>query len=193
MSLSNGIKKQKKVFLVVVVVVVCTSIAFGIAATIEKFNRAMSRQYEDKNGDSKELCIITNDIIEQYHESYDAIGIHRYSEGLHASGVKNNEIDSDLDSYDNEYTEISIKQLSGLILCNAYLGTGKQVTYTVTSQVTKGNLKIVITDEVGRILYELPLDQESSISFVGENKKLYYLKFAGESAKFEATIVRTEN
>ena len=145
----------------------------------------MHLHLEDKNGDDKTLCIMKDEDIEKCTEDYIAFGHTIFSTGLNASGVK-----GEYEDLDNEYTNFDIKLLSGLYIANVYLGEGEMVSYQINSEVEKGNFKIMITDENKKILYEIPIDQETEISFLAEKGKMYYVKFAAESAKFEAELWR---
>ena len=70
------------------------------------------------------------------------------------------------------------------------MGNGNEISYTISSTVKKGNLKIVITDDQNTILHDVPVDCEYQITVSTENGKVYYVKFVGESAELEITINR---
>ena len=146
------------------------------------------RQIEDQNGDAdKSICIISDAEIESSVSDYEAIGSYVNSKDNNASGIV-----GEFEKYDNAYTEFGFLKVTGIYLCNAYKGAGKEVTYTVDSIVEKGNVRIIITDENQKILYDIPIDGVESLTFNAESGKTYFLKFVAESAKLELNITRTE-
>ena len=67
------------------------------------------------------------------------------------------------------------------------------MTFSVDSKLSAGNLRIIITNESGSILYDLQPNSKDTISFTAEDGKIYYLKCVAESASFSATVERTVN
>ena len=57
---------------------------------------------------------------------------------------------------------------------------------------TTRNVEIIVTDSNYNILYDIPIDQEYTLTFLAEEGQSYYVKFIAESAKIEITIERTE-
>ena len=69
---------------------------------------------------------------------------------------------------------------------------GDTVKYTVASVVNSGNLRIVITDENNKIIYDVPIDTTHYIELNTISGHIYYLKLVGESANIVVTITRNE-
>lgn len=166
-------------FLVIVMV--------GVVAylCISRHRYEVSLQIKDKNGESKELCVVTDGIIRDCIEDYRMIGKHIRSRGKSESGVTGKYINRD-----NSYTKIEIGMLSGIYICNAYLGNGDRVKYVIDSQVNSGNFRIIITDDGSNILYDIPIDEKQEVSFVAEASQLYYVKLVGESANIHIELWR---
>ena len=145
----------------------------------------MSLQLEDKNGDDKTLVLITDEMIEMYTEDYRAI-----KRNVSSKGTKNSGVEGYYEGCDNEYTKTKIDSLSGVYICNAFLGNGSEVTYKFTSEVKKGNFKIVITGEDNKILYDVAIDKDAEVTFLANLGEVYYVKFIGESADFLVELTR---
>lgn len=157
-----------------------------VISVIIKHKQALSMQIEDRNGDdNKELCIITDEMIKQYIDNYNIIRHSITKKGNSSSGVT-----GDFEDMDRPYVKVETGMLSGIYVSNVYLGNGSDVTYTIDSKVTSGNLRIIITDESCNVLYEIPIDSKETITFFAEESKTYYVKFVGESAKIDVEVTR---
>lgn len=190
----NGIKdflqrKSKRWQVLIVIAIVIAVIVCGVIMVINRYRTAIKMQIEDKNGDDKSLCVITDEMIKDYDHTYYAIRLTRYCKGLNSSHVSG---ENGIEKFDNSYISIKTKKLSGVYLCNVYLGSGKTVTFSVKSVVKSGNLKMVIMNSRWEIIQVIPIDQTAEIRFTGLSNELYFLKCAGESAEFEIEITRTE-
>ena len=155
---------------------------------IAKHSYEMSMHFEDKNGDNdKSLALITDEMINRYIEDYRAYK-------RHVSRKTDNEvrISGDYEECDRSFIETKIGKLSGIYVCNAYKGIGKDITYKINSTVKSGNFRIVITDEECNILYDIPIDRKHELTFFAEKDQCYYVKFIGESAEIDVTVERTE-
>ena len=183
----SGTKKKKILIEIFMVVGVAVVIFAAIIASVMKSSFESLEHYEDTNGESKELCHITDQEIAEMDQRYRLTNSQTVNKGIKASGVKGDAADRD-----NEYTKLTAEKLSGIYIANAYLGNGSMVTYKIVSAATAGNLRIVITDENNAILHDVPIDQEYQISFVAEAEKFYYVKFIGESAEIEVELWRIE-
>ena len=190
----NGIKDSPKRhpkgwLTVLAIATVIVTLLCGMVTLVNRYHTATKMQIEDKNGEDKSLCVITDEMIESYDHTYYAIKLTKYCEGTNSSHVSG---EDGIEEFDNSYTSIKTKKLSGIYLCNVYLGSGRAVNFSVKSVVNNGNLKIVITDSKGKIIQAIPIDQTAEIQFTGLTNELYFLKCAGESAEFEVEITRTE-
>ena len=189
----NGIEKPANkaiivaLCLVLMVVILVIALILGGIKLYKEYQKVMERQVEDTNGDSIALCKITDEMIECLEYEYYAIKHRTYSQGLNSSHVNGKHKE-----YDNSYTKTTMGLFSGVYLCNVYQGTGKNVTYTVYTQLSKGNLRIVITNSNGEILKDIPVDGNGSITFRAEKEQLYFLKYVGESAEVVIEMERVE-
>ena len=180
----SGINR-KKIIIIISIVSVLIMIFFSAFRIIVRHKQIFSEQVEDTNGDSKELCYLTDEMIETQFESYHSYKYHYYRKGLNASGVEGKYEDCDV-----EYVETKFGMISGIYVSNAFLGDGNKVSYRIKSRVDKGNMRIVITDDYGKILYDVPIDTDYTLDFVSEKGETYYVKFVTESAKIKVEIWR---
>ena len=152
-----------------------------------KHRYELDMQFDDTNGDDKSIVGITDDMIYRHFEDYRAIK--RF-----VSTKSDNEIriSGKYEDCDRSYVKTQIGLLSGIYVSNSFLGVGKEVTYKIDSSVEAGNLRIVITDYECNILYDIPIDQSYTLTFLAEEGESYYVKFIGESANLKVTINRTE-
>ena len=105
--------------------------------------------------------------------------------GSKASGVR-----GDYEEYDNENSRFTAKKMSGIGTVNAYLGNGADVTYVFESTVSRGNFRIVITDEDGKIIQTVPIDQKATVTISTQADKLYFVKYVGESVEIQVEMWR---
>lgn len=179
--------KRKIILIVCIVVSVCMSISAIAFVFIKRHKYEVELQFEDTNGEIKTPALITDEMINNYFEDYRAIARRVSAKRENASGVTGH-----FEDCDRSYVETKIKMLSGIYVSNAYLGKGADVTYTIDSSVKSGNFRIVITDEDCNILYDIPIDQEYTLTFFAESGQTYYVKFVAESAEINVVITRTE-
>lgn len=180
--------KLKKIFIAVsIVVLVCLIIVVSVILFYKKHRLEMSYQLEDKNGESKELAIITDEMISMYTEEYHAYRRRDSSKYHNRSGIE-----GPFEDCDSSYVKTNIRMLTGVYVANAYLGEGKEVSYNINSTVKSGNLKIVITDEDNQILYNIPIDSNENVKFIANKDEIYYVKFVGERAQIEVEITRED-
>lgn len=184
----SGVKLFERKYLVIVFLVIFIAIAVFVAvANIKEYQHALSMQIEDNNGAEKTLCVITNEMIESVDHQHYSIKHSVYNEGLNSSNVKGK-----YEKFDNSYSKIKSKMLSGIYMCNAYLGKGHPVTFTVQSRVNSGNCRLVITDSNMKIVREIPIDQEVEVSFLAPEDEIFFVKCIGESANLEIEITRKD-
>ena len=82
---------------------------------------------------------------------------------------------------------------SGIYIINAYLGQGNNVKFVVESNVYSGNFRIIVTNKTtNKIMYDIPIDEHSEITFYAEESETYYIKLIGESANVEVKLWRSE-
>lgn len=174
---------KTKVILMVILAVLIISIP--IIRLLVKRAQVTEAQIPDTNGESKELCRITDEHIEQTTEWSDMIKHRRTYDSSNKSGVKNAFEDKDVC-----YSRETAKSFSGVYICNAFLSSGRSVKYTVDSKVNSGNLKIVITDESNKILYNVPIDTTHYVELPTQEGQIYYVKLVGESADMVVSVNR---
>ena len=179
---------RKRIIIALIALIVLCSVVIGISRIIHEYNDALSKQIEDQNGADKSLCVITDDMIEAYDHTYYSIRHKVYREGKNS-----NQIEGELGEFDYSYSVIKSKMLSGVYLCNAYMGQDATVTYIIESEIKSGNCRIVITDSKGKIFREIPIDQKAEVSFVAPKDEIFMVKCVGESAAFEIEIKRSDD
>ena len=180
--LFNGIKKRRSI--IVLCVISLMILLVGTISTINGFLQIKAKQIPDSNGDNKELCYLTDEMIKHNTQNYYAIRISVLGKG-DPSGVKGH-----FEKQDKEYTKTKIHSLSGFFVCNAFLGTGNPQKLTIDSTVYSGNLKIVVTDEENNILFQVPIDETYELTMPTQDGKVYYVKLIAESAKLVVSVDR---
>lgn len=179
--------KRKILLTICISLCVCVFISAIAIVFIKRHKYELSLQFEDTNGEIKTPALITDEMINDYFEDYRAIMRSVRSKNKNKSGVVGKYEDCD-----RSHIETKIKMLSGIYVSNAYLGKGADVTYTIDSSVKSGNFRIIITDEDSNILYDIPIDQEYTLTFFAEEGQHYYVKFVAESAEIRVVIKRTD-
>lgn len=178
--------KRKIILIICIVICACIFISAITFVFIKRHKYELSLQFEDTNGEIKTPALITDEMVNNYFEDYRAIRRRVIAKRENESGVVGRYEDCD-----RSFVETKIKMLSGIYVSNAYLGKGADVTYTIDSSVKSGNFRIVITDEDCNILYDIPIDQEYTLTFFAEKGQHYYVKFVAESAEIKVTIKRS--
>lgn len=179
--------KSRK-YLLILIPIVAVIILFAILVVnyiLTVINKAVESQIDDINGDDKSLAVISDELIEQTEAEYDIFKKHILNVNTESSGVK-----GQYKEYDNDFSEISTKMLSGVWIVNAYNGDGKELIYEIKSEVISGNLKIIFTDESNKILKEIPIDSDFEFNFSTQEGTIYYIKLVGESAEIKCKIYR---
>lgn len=178
--------KRKTILIICIVICICILISAIAMVFIKRYKYELSLQFEDTNGDIKTPALITDEMVNNHFEDYRSIGRRVVAKREGISGVVGHYEDCD-----RSYIQTKIKMLSGIYVSHAYLGKGADVTYTISSSVKSGNFRIVITDDDCNILYDIPIDQEYTLTFFAEKDQHYYVKFIAESAEIKVVIKRT--
>ena len=186
MSLSE--RKKLKLEIAIIISVLAIILVFAIIKMVIGYATALNSQIPDTNGDSKELCSINDEYIESVTDWYDMIKHNSRKDTSDPSGVTGVFEDRDVC-----YSKETMKSLSGVYICNAYLASGNKVQYTINTTVHSGNLRIVITDENDKILYDVPIDTTHYIELDTIKGQTYYVKLVGESANMEVIVNRSDN
>ena len=177
-------KKIPTIVLIILAVPVTVGLMIGFVAW--RISVMANSQIEDINGDSKELAVITDEDIEA-HE----YGCVTYMSGWTTSGENTSGVRGIHEDDDNDYSRFTAKKMSGIGTVNAYLGNGADVTYVFESTVSRGNFRIVITDEDGKIIQTVPIDQKATVTISTQADKLYFVKYVGESVEIQVEMWRT--
>ena len=93
---------------------------------------------------------------------------------------------------DSERAKVRFSRLTGTYVCNAYLGNGNAVDYNLWVEYKSGELRIILTDENGKIIFELTPKARSGVSFIAKHSETYYLKIAGNKAYVDVRLERSE-
>ena len=182
-------KKGKIFALFIFVFLFCLTLI--VVRLIHNYQYHEKKQITDLNGEDKSLSQITEQMIEEneYDQEYYALSRRVIKKGKQSSsGITGYFADKD---YPYLYTKFG--KISGIYVGNAYLGEGKEVTFSVESSVISGNLRIVLTSSDGKILYDVPIDTNATLTFFAESNEVYYLKYVAESAKTAITVTRNVN
>ena len=172
---------KKKIGLVIAIIAVII-----LAIIVRLVFKMQSEKIPDTNGESKELCSIDDAFIESYTDWYSIIKHSVKRDTSVKSGIKGTYADMDCC-----YLQESFGSLSGIYICNAYLASEDEVKYMVTSTVSSGNLRIVVTDINNKILYDVPIDTTHQFAVETIAGETYYLKLVGESADIEVMVSRS--
>lgn len=183
-------KKGKIILLISLLLIISGVIAFALIHVFYNYRYHEKMQISDLNGDDKSLSQITDEMIEENSYDQEYYVLHRK---VVAKGSRSSSgITGKLSDKDYPYIYTDFGKISGIYIGNAYLGAGKEVTFSVDSTVSSGNLKIVLTNSDGKILYVIPIDSKESLTFFAETDEVYYLKYVAESAKATISVKRSE-
>ncbi len=144
---------------------------------------------EDTNGDLTTLeTMTTNDIAKNWYD-YNAknlcIRTTSSSECSYISGSSGSGPHEDT-KYDAKY---SATLLSGTIFIRAIrINSGEQLIISLTTELTSGNMEVILMDPDGNIEHEFLLNTTDSISLSNTTIGYYYVIMGGESAEFELDI-----
>ncbi len=147
------------------------------------FNDA--KHFKDTNGENdhslsmiseKEICAVEN-------KCYCVLF------GLNPEGKKSYD-DSDF-LHDADYIEaVATSPLSGVSYIQVTYGLEDSITFTVESERTAGNLRIVLLDENYNIIHDFDIDGESQYTVNNAKGKEFEIRVAGEEAKFVLKVTR---
>lgn len=80
---------------------------------------------------------------------------------------------------------------SGVGVIMRTYGRDDTVIFTVASELTKGNLRIVLLDDAGQLIHDFAIGGEDSVTVTGALDRTYEIRIAGESAEFRIKASRT--
>ena len=152
-------------------------------------------EIKDTNGDDTSLAVLTDeDIFENAHLFHCTI----------YTGTTAGENSFPEDHPEKELTEFFYDRdqtlseaqthFSGVEVLQATYGKSDTITFTVTSKLTEGNLRIVLIDYKNRaILYDFEVGTTDSFTVTNSSEEEYEIRVAGESAIFDITTLRTFN
>lgn len=175
---------KQRILFIAICGVALVALLVRIVSMAIGFGQAKAMQIPDKNGDSKDLCYLTDEMIKNNTQNYYSIRRSVWSKG-NDSGVRGH-----FEKQDRDYIKTSFYSLSGFYVCNAFLGDGQPQKLTINSTVSLGNLRIVVTDEENNILFEVPIDENYELLVPTEDSEVYYVKLIAESAKLIVSVDR---
>ncbi len=143
---------------------------------------------QDTNG--KLTNLVTIDIEEEikkevtlYKSNYSTL---RCSGG--STGIK-----GELKEVDRDTIKYSTKKISGVKTLQATLmNNGESLSIKVNSNLTMGNLVIVIVDSNNNIIKEVTLNEEEIVNITSTEEGIYKVICGAESAKFDVVIQRSK-
>ncbi|MGN0988728.1 MAG: hypothetical protein ACI4N6_00285 [Eubacteriales bacterium] len=142
-------------------------------------------EIKDKNGDDTALAVLSDeDICAEDHRFY------CFVYGYAVDGVRSDPSGSD-DYFDNDSVEAFAKTpYSGVSVIMRTYGRSDTIQFFVNSELTTGNLRIVLLDEHRQIIYDFAVGKDDSYTVTDALDKVYEIRIAGESAEFDITASR---
>ncbi len=168
----------------IVSALVCLCVVFSLCGCTIVINK-IKYETKDLNGEEDHsLAVFTDEDI--CAEDYDC---YCYVYGFSPSGEKSYS-DEDI-WHDADLIDVTAgTPLSGVSLLQATYGKEDTVVFTVECDRTAGNLRVVLLNENGQILYDFDLDETSSYTVEGAKGKEFEIRLAGESAEFDIIVTR---
>lgn len=142
---------------------------------------------KDMNGDDTSLAVFTDDdICDELPDNYCLNSI-RESEGDSSYS------DEDYEDFDMDTVTLMAKSsFSGVGVVQVTYGKSDTITFSVTSKLTEGNLRIVLFDYTNlTVLYDFEVGTTDSFTLTDASEGEYEVRVAGESAIFDITASRT--
>lgn len=146
----------------------------------------MSLEIEDQNGDDISLAVLSDeDICADLVNSYCAMSTQSYV-------GENSFPEENLYTHDRDKVEATAKTpFSGVGIVQITYGKSDTIVFTVTSQLTSGNLRIVLLDYDNlTILHDFAVNTTDTFTLTNANGGEYDLRIAGESAEFSLSVSR---
>ena len=167
-------------------------ICFSSCATLSS---KLKYEIKDTNGDDTSLAVLTDeDIFENAHLFHCTIYTGT-TDGENSFPENHPEKELTEFFYDRDQTLSEAQTpFSGVEVLQATYGKSDTITFTVTSKLTEGNLRIVLFDYKNRaILYDFEVGTTDSFTVTNASEEEYEIRVAGESAIFDITTLRTFN
>ncbi len=142
---------------------------------------------KDQNGQEDHSLVVYDDedLKAEYFDSFCV------AYGFQHEGERSDP-DEDYGMHDSDLTSASaLSDFSGVTVLQFTYGKTDRIKFSVTPTHNAGNMRIVLIDEEGEILYDFPIDSPSSFEVTGAMGKRYQVRVAGESAQFEVVTERT--
>lgn len=141
-------------------------------------------EIKDKNGDDTSLAVLSKeDICADIPESY-CFSFYSSSEGIEEIGDWSYDIS-------DEISISAITPFSGVEYAQATYGKSDTISFTVTSDLTEGNLSIVLIDlDNLSIIHEFDINTTETFELKNALDGKYEIRVAGESAEFEMMVLR---
>ena len=91
----------------------------------------------------------------------------------------------------NEFVASASSPFSGVAVLQKTECTEDKITFTVTSERKKGNMRIMLMDDKMNVLHDFKLGETSVYEIENAKGKKYEIRIACESAEFSITAERT--
>ncbi len=172
-----------KIRLILLIFLIFTICAYLCGCTV--IHGKLKVEIKDKNGDDTALAVLNDeDIRSENYKSYCFI-----------YGYSGDDVKSfpDGDGFrDNSKVEVLAKTpYSGVGVIMRTYGRDDTVIFTVASELTKGNLRIVLLDDAGQLIHDFAIGGEDSVTVTGALDRTYEIRIAGESAEFRIKASHT--
>jgi hypothetical protein len=82
-------------------------------------------------------------------------------------------------------------EFSGVTVLQKTYGITERITFEVTCERTKGNMRVVLVDGNMNIIHDFSLGESSAFTLENAKGKTYEIRIACESAEFNVTAERT--
>ena len=149
----------------------------------------ITKEIKDQNGEDTSLAVINeSDICSEFPESYCAIffrsvdGEHSYPDGTDALYFLSDGGDAIVEAR---------TRLSGVVGAQLTYGKSDTVSFAVTSELSEGNLRIVLIDlQNNSIVHDFDTNGTETFELTNALDREYEIRIAGESAVFFVEINR---
>ena len=144
-------------------------------------------EIKDKNGDDISLVVLTQeDICAEIPESY--------CMSFYSSSKETEEIGDWFYDVDDEVNLSANSLFSGVDYAQATYGKTNSISFSVTSVLTEGNLAIFLIDlDSMAIIHKFEVNTTETLELENTLDGKYEIRIAGESAKFDITVLREYN
>ena len=149
----------------------------------------ITKEIKDQNGEDTSLAVIDDsDICSEFSNCYCAIffrtldGEHSYPEGTDEAYLLSDGANAKVDAR---------TPLSGVVGAQITYGKTDTISFTVTSELSKGNLRIVLIDRQDySIVHDFNVNGTETFELTNALDREYEIRIAGESTIFKVSVDR---